>query len=148
MAADKVHPLEKEILKIEILPEFSEITRLMHLLRDFFCRRNFPISDTNEICLVLEELIANTVMHGYKNIAVQDREKICIEVECDKSNKVSMLFKDAGDPFDPTLPRPSRKEDTIGGWGLMLIKKTMDGFKYERNDNHNVLRLFKQYKQK
>jgi serine/threonine-protein kinase RsbW len=147
MTVDKVHSLEKEkILKMEILPEFSEITRLTHLLRDFFYKHGFPISHANEICLVIEELTVNTIMHGYKNIAVQDREKISIEVDCDAGKKVSILFKDAGISFDPTIPRPPREEGTIGGWGLMLIKKTMHDFRYERSGKYNILNLFKRYK--
>ncbi len=146
MADDKVHPLEeKRLLKIEILPEFSEITRLTHLLRDFFCERNFSVSHTNEICLVIEELTANTIMHGYKDVALQNREKISVEVECSEAKKVSILFKDAGVSFDPTLPRLSREEGTIGGWGLMLVKKLMHSFKYERSGKYNILKLSKKY---
>lgn len=148
MAGDKVPPLEegKKILKIEVLPEFSEVAILIRSLRDFFCKNNFPINHSNEICLVIEELAANTIMHGYKDVAVQDREKISIEVECNDKKKVSVLFKDSGIPFDPTLPRPSRQEDTIGGWGLMLVKNIMHSFKYERNGKYNILRLYKLYR--
>jgi len=148
MVDGKNCPLENKTLKLEILPEFSEIAKVTSLLRDFFHKHNFPTNYSNEICLVVEELAVNTIMHGYKNIAVQNREKISVEIECsNKKNKVSIIFRDTGIPFDPTLPRPARKEGTIGGWGLMLVKKIMHNFKYERSGKYNVLRLSKYYQE-
>ena len=149
MTDNKAHLLsnkEKSFLKLEIFAEFSEITRLTLSLRDFFCKHNFSLSHANEICLVIEELAINTIMHGYKNMPLRDREKICVQVGCDDEwKKVCILFKDAGVLFDPTLIQPLRKEDTIGGWGLMFVKKTMHNFKYERDGKHNILKLSKRY---
>jgi len=146
MSNSEVHSFKKEVLKIEILPEFSEISKVTSLLRDFFYKHNFSINHSNEICLVVEELTVNAIMHGYKDIAVQDREKISVEVECNEKNKVSIIFKDTGAPFDPTIPRPLRKEGTVGGWGLMLVKKIMHSFNYERSGKYNVLKLSKSYR--
>lgn len=147
MVTNKTYLLRKEktLLKIEVLPELSEIAGLIHSLKDFFCKHNFSLMQANEICLVIEEITANTIMHGYKDIKVQDREKISIEVECNEGNKVSILFKDSGIPFDPTLPRPPREKDRVGGWGLLLIKKIVYDLKYERCGKYNIVRFSKQY---
>jgi sigma-B regulation protein RsbU (phosphoserine phosphatase) len=66
----------------------------------------------------------------------QDDEKIFFEI------------RDSGIPFDPrTLKKPDIKEiirsERKGGFGVFLSRTFMDGFDYKRENNRNVLTIYK-----
>ena len=53
-----------------------------------------------------------------------------------------------GEPFDPLAKKEpdltlDAEERKIGGLGIFLVKKSMDGISYEYKDGHNILRIKK-----
>ena len=61
-------------------------------------------------------------------------------------NSVRLVFTDDGTPFDPLAKRDpdttlSAEERTVGGMGILIVKKTMSPVAYSRRCGHNVLTM-------
>ncbi len=61
---------------------------------------------------------------------------------------VVITFIDNGVPYDPlrkTDPDTtlSAEEREIGGLGIYMVKKSMDGVEYEYKDGQNILKIIK-----
>jgi len=96
--------------------------------------------------LILEELLANTVMHS----GADDGTEIRLSVSLIREG-VSIHFRDCGVAFNPVtdLPQDSRENDMddrpVGqlGWPLILSYCSITG--YERKDDQNRLSLLFRY---
>lgn len=101
-----------------------------------------PMSAKMALRLILEELLANTVMHG--NAAANSEIALYMAVTDDG---VDIRFRDYGVAFNPTmdLPQDSREHTQenrpVGrlGWPLILHYCSLD--KYERANGQNRLEL-------
>ncbi len=103
---------------------------------------------TNELNLVLEELVTNTISYGYTD----DKEHF-IEIDFnlkEKDNELEIKIMDDAVPFNP-LDRPApdvnkpAEERSIGGLGIHLVKNLTDNISYRREDNYNILTLSKTF---
>jgi anti-sigma regulatory factor (Ser/Thr protein kinase) len=56
-------------------------------------------------------------------------------------------LRDRGPEFDPTTtaerPFQADDDDAPGGWGIQLVRRSVDDIRYQRVANENVLRLTK-----
>ena len=93
-----------------------------------------------EIILVLEELVANAILHGGGSN---------VEVDLSKEwDELVVTIRDDGRPFDPTK---ARKVDICqpiesrcaGGLGIHLVKHYTDSFAYRRENDINIVTLTK-----
>ena len=53
-------------------------------------------------------------------------------------------LRDDGPEFDPTgvaMLDPEPGDETVGGWGLELVRRNVDDISYRREGGTNVLRL-------
>ncbi len=99
-----------------------------------------------QIDVAIDELFGNIAKYAYDQKT--GSATVQIEVE-DDPTAVVITFIDSGRPFDPlneveepdiTLSAEDRK---IGGLGVFLVKKTMDGVSYEYKDGKNILKIRK-----
>jgi anti-sigma regulatory factor (Ser/Thr protein kinase) len=97
--------------------------------------------------MILEEILINIVIHGYK---VEDENNIIkIESIFEKNPlKIIIKFIDKGIPFNPlSLKDPDITLDSddreIGGLGIFLVKENVDNISYEFKDNQNILTVEK-----
>lgn len=63
---------------------------------------------------------------------------------------VRLVFTDDGEPFDPLAHHDpdillSAGERTVGGLGILIVKKTMSPVTYKRRDNLNILTMGSDY---
>jgi anti-sigma regulatory factor (Ser/Thr protein kinase) len=93
-----------------------------------------------EMFLVAEEVLANTISYGYR-----DDETHRIEIELSFSEgRIRMEFRDDAVPFDPLsvpevdLDAPT-EERGIGGLGIHLVKALTDEASYRREGDVNIL---------
>ena len=61
---------------------------------------------------------------------------------------ISVTFTDQGIPFNPLEKKDpdttlSAAEREVGGLGIFLVKKTMDGMEYKREGNTNIVTIHK-----
>ncbi len=102
-----------------------------------------------EIDLILEELFANVVHHGFKDNREHD---IDISLSCD-DGILEIRMEDDGEPFDITAsPAPDTRcaldKRGIGGLGIHFVKHFIDDCKYYRKKNKNIIVLKKNMAEK
>ena len=113
-----------------------------------FIKRNLqvlPISEEDYYVIELSilEICINIIRYAYPENPGDIRMKTWKE-----GNRIFMEIRDDGIPFDP---RRSKKPDIQeimktgrkGGLGVFLTKKLMDGFDYRREDDQNILTMYK-----
>ncbi len=96
--------------------------------------------------LIVEEIFVNIVSYAYNHPSEGD-----ISISCSVEEhlmRVTLTFTDAGPEFDPlSIEDPDVKmkmEDrSVGGLGLFLVKKNVDGITYRRDNGRNVLLIEK-----
>jgi anti-sigma regulatory factor (Ser/Thr protein kinase) len=97
-----------------------------------------------DLKVVLDELIANTFMHG-----CGEQQDGWLKVSLERrDNCLSLIFEDNGEPFDPLQQESeeitgSLADRPIGGLGLLLVKSLTDVQQYHRAEDRNILVLCK-----
>jgi anti-sigma regulatory factor (Ser/Thr protein kinase) len=131
---------------LKIKCNFSELDKMRSFLKDSLEGLNVSDKDYFKIELALLEICVNIIRYAYP----QNNGDIMIKAWCDEG-KMFLEIRDNGVPFDPReLKAPDidesiRKEQT-GGLGVYLSRSLMDGFDYKREDNQNVLTIYKNIK--
>jgi serine/threonine-protein kinase RsbW len=103
---------------------------------------------THRLALAVEELTANIVQHGYAEQGLTGDLELSWELHDDR---LVVLLQDHGIPFDPTqhpsptaadLARPIEERE-IGGLGIYLALRGLDGFRYEHGPgvNRSILEM-------
>jgi len=123
--------------------DLSELDALLDQLQVLEQKWALSRKTLAEICLVLDELITNTIEHG-------DGDKgQPIDISLAKTGpKLTIKIVDAGLPFDPTvckspdtsLPLEQRR---CGGLGIFLARQFCDHWHYNRLNDKNTLTLQK-----
>jgi len=113
-----------------------------------FLKKNLAGLDLNEedlykVELSLVEMCSNIMRYAYPG----DKGEIVISA-WHKEGKFYLEVRDSGVPFDPRqVKRPTLEEmisrEQMGGLGIFLARKLMDGFLYRREDDQNVLVMYK-----
>ena len=130
--------------EITLRTDLSELTALAAFVERFAAAEALPADVAFQLNLVLEELVTNTVAHGYAAGAggsIRVRLERCGDV-------VEADLVDQGLAFDPrSLPPPPLDaplaERPIGGLGVYLVRQFVDELDYRREDGSNHLRLRK-----
>ena len=101
-----------------------------------------------QIRLCVEEIIVNIISYAYRP-DIGKAEVLC-EVNEDPLS-VSIQFMDSGTPFDPlayddvdTSGKTFIEQE--GGFGIYLVKQTMDDVKYSYENGKNILTIKKRLK--
>ncbi len=129
-------------LELHATPE--EVMRAVAALQQV-CRE-LRISDPVifALALALEECCSNIVNHALQRDARQT-----FRVTFSHTNNAMVIeLRDGGPEFDPTLvPVAETKEieddRRIGGWGMELVRRSVDEIRYRREGDENVLFLTK-----
>ncbi|MDH4258029.1 MAG: ATP-binding protein [Candidatus Aminicenantes bacterium] len=131
---------------LRIKSSLSELERMRDFLKS--CCRKIKISDKDyfKIELALLEVCVNIIRYAYP----QSNGEIMIRAWQDK-DRIYLEIRDQGVPFDPRELKPPDIDDLIknqrkGGLGVFLSRTLMDGFDYKRENNQNVLTIYKNLK--
>ncbi len=97
----------------------------------------FSGDEVQDIVLGLQETLSNVTRHAYAGAGGT------IDVTLrSRPGGFDARVRDRGPAFDPTTADaegPGRPRD--GGYGLMLVRRTMDRISYQRRGDENVVRL-------
>ena len=98
-----------------------------------------------EIRLAVEEIFINIISYAYRP-EIGKAEILCV-VE-DDPMVVIIQFMDSGQPFNPLDVEDADTSgaqfiEREGGFGIHLVKHTMDSVDYEFKDGKNILRIKK-----
>ena len=96
----------------------------------------------DDLCLVVDEVLANIMSHGYGKDANGSMNLVLSVVADDYSLEV----RDRAPAFNPLDAAPpdlgdDPDERAIGGLGMHLVRSLMSEITYERSGAENVLRL-------
>ena len=104
-----------------------------------------PMKTVMQISIAVEEIYVNIAHYAYHPYTGE------ATVRCQVGGdplQVNIQFLDSGRPFDP-LKKPdadttlSAEERGIGGLGILMVKKSMDGVDYAYEDGKNILTIRK-----
>jgi anti-sigma regulatory factor (Ser/Thr protein kinase) len=128
---------------LKVACELSEINKVRA-----FLKRNLQVLNVSEedfyiIELSLLEICINIIRYAYP-----EKKGVIFLKTWRESTKVYIEIRDDGIPFDP---RDTQKPDIHeivnsekkGGLGVFLTRKLMDGLSYKRENDQNVLTLYK-----
>ena len=112
---------------------------------DAFCARHGLEAETAfEVNLAVDELLTNTISYGYDDDG-EHRIELVLRLG---GGALVIEIADDGRAFDPLqAPAPdieaSLQYRAVGGLGIYLVCKTMNGVAYRRQDGRNVVTLTK-----
>ncbi|NGX60447.1 MAG: Serine/threonine-protein kinase BtrW [Chlamydiae bacterium] len=92
--------------------------------------------------IAMEEAIVNVIHHA-------KIEKVHLSVRHEPGRQIAFDLTDPGPPFNPLMhpeplkQKPLLEEQSLGGKGLLLIRKCTDALSYRREDDMNILTLVK-----
>lgn len=129
---------------ITLRSDAKNLSILLSRLGEFLEVHELPMTFRLHLELVLEELFINICNYAYS-----DEGDILIQWQIEEDpSRLIIRFADSGVQFNPlekegpdlTLGADERE---IGGLGLTLVKKNVDGIKYEYENNQNILTIEK-----
>lgn len=135
-----------EELEIKLNNKVSELERFSQALTEFGQRHGLAPKLVHDLNLALEEILTNIISYGYTDNRVHEiRVRLCMQPE-----EVRAEVEDDGKPFNPLKAREpdtaqSLQERTIGGLGIHLVRKLMDGLEYQRQEGKNLLLMKKTF---
>lgn len=103
-------------------------------------RENAADAHANDLKVVADEILANSIEYGYENNA---EGKISLHLHIDKQS-ITLRIQDDAAPFNPLacappdLDMPTESRET-GGMGVLLIRQLTDTQEYVYQDGHNIL---------
>ena len=101
------------------------------------------LKDVMLIRLACEEIIMNITSYAYP-----DDIDGYLDVDIQKTDRITIRFKDGGVPFNPLeREKPNTKLSWklrhVGGLGIYLVTKKMDAVSYAYENSRNVLSIEK-----
>ena len=102
--------------------------------------------DAYRLRLAVDELATNVIVHGYQESGIEGQLVVRTE-RIDEG--VVVTLEDTGPEFDPRALEMPEEDDltlsiderSVGGLGIFLAIKSVDGFSYERRGSTNVTTL-------
>ena len=104
-----------------------------------------PMKAQMQIDIAIDEIFSNIAYYAYKTEV--GNATVRVEV-CEEPLAVMITFIDQGMPYDPLQKKDpdtslSAEEREIGGLGIYMVKKSMDGINYEYKNGQNILTIKK-----
>lgn len=102
-----------------------------------------------KINVALDELLNNIASYAYP----QETGSVTVQMRYnEESETVSITLIDSGAAYNPLEKADpdvtlAAEERPIGGLGILMVKKKMDGMEYRRENNHNILTIHKRIRE-
>jgi serine/threonine-protein kinase RsbW len=135
-------------LSIVLASERREIPRLAEIAERFGEANHLSADDVLRIRLVLDEVAANIITHGYEDAGDTNRHQIHVRLSLDADDVLTIRVEDDAREYDPrNAPSPRfdqpLEERRRGGLGVHIVKAIMDTVDYRRERGRNILTLTK-----
>jgi len=131
----------EDSITVEAVPEALEA--VLGFLNEHLSCYECDQKVRNEIRLAVEEIFVNICSYAYAS-GTDEARIICRVVEEDYYLQIQ--FQDTGIPFDPLAKEEADTSgrqfvEQEGGFGIHLVKKTMDEVSYEHSNGMNILKV-------
>ena len=124
--------------EISVPARFSALPALIAHIEQQAQRAGIGLKCQQRMQLVIEELFANTIRHGYRK---ECEAPVHLQVTCTEK-QCRLRYSDNAPPFDllhaPTAPT---NPDQIGGAGLKLIRHLTNSIRVQNTAEGNSLEL-------
>jgi serine/threonine-protein kinase RsbW len=127
-------------VEIKLRNKVSELTKANQALTEFGMQHGLSDNVMHDLSLALGEILTNIISYGYTD---SGEHEITIRLSVE-SGEMRVDVEDDGRPFNP-LEAPEAdttkplEERTVGGLGVHLVRKLMDGLEYQRHEGKNLL---------
>ncbi len=134
---------DESAITIDAVEEAMDIVQ--NFIRDRLMSYGCDKKPILQIRLAVEEIFINIISYAYR----PDIGKAEIRCEVTESPmEVTIQFMDSGKPFDPLAKEEADTSGAMflerpGGFGIHLVKNTMDDVEYEYKDGKNILKIKK-----
>ncbi len=124
------------------IDQLEVVTSMINSFLDLY---DCPKRTKHQICVVIDELFSNIANYAY-DPAVGDVH-VAVRYLANPA-AIEITFTDFGQQFnpvqsvDPDISLPAEARDA-GGLGIMMVKKLMDGIRYEYKNEQNILTVKK-----
>jgi serine/threonine-protein kinase RsbW len=128
-------------MTLELHATPKEVMRAVEAFQEFAQAQQISEKTAFGLALALEECGSNIVNYALEHAAERKFRVTFGRV----GDEIFIELLDHGPEFDPTAWTASgtASEDAIGGWGIGLVRRHVDEFRYERKAGENILRLSK-----
>lgn len=128
---------------LQVRSDLRELDRIRQFLRRGLRNLELSEEDVYKVELSLVEMCTNIMRYAYPG----SNGEIYIR-SWHEDARLYLEVRDDGIAFDPrTVKKPTMREmlsgARMGGLGIFLARRLMDGFDYRREDNQNVLTMYK-----
>jgi anti-sigma regulatory factor (Ser/Thr protein kinase) len=128
---------------LNVVSDLAELNKIRAFLKENLSIPSISENDYYTIELSMLEICVNIIRYAYPN----HRGEIHLKTWKD-NNKFYLEISDDGIPFDPRQAEEPDLEKMIsngqkGGFGIFLARKLMDGFDYKRENDQNILTIYK-----
>ena len=142
----------KEILQCEAIIENLDEVRdfVEEKLAELACNPKLQL----QLLIATEEIFVNIAHYAYAKLdengqPIQGTGSGPMTLVFEEENsQVTLTFEDEGTPFNPLEKTDpditlSAEDRTIGGLGILMVKKSMDEVSYEYKDGKNIFKIMK-----
>jgi anti-sigma regulatory factor (Ser/Thr protein kinase) len=128
-------------MELHATPE--EVMRAVEALQEFARSLGATEQTVFALALALEECGSNIVNH-----ALQRDAELKFQVTFQHADdEIHIELRDGGPQFDPTAAAgrtaPAQDDGPPGGWGIQLVRRSVDEIHYRREAGENILHLTK-----
>lgn len=133
--------------ELTILASVENLEQVLAFVDAELEKMGSPPKAQMQIDVAVEELFVNIAHYAY----APETGSATIRVQPDEEkHSIAITFIDSGIPYNPLAkPDPdvtlSAEERQIGGLGIFMVKKSMDGMRYEYRNGQNVLAIEKAF---
>ena len=127
--------------------DLSEVAALADAVAAWAEQLRIPQAATSAMTLMLEELVTNSIRHGYAEGGAGS--SIDVRLETDGEALVASV-SDSAPPFNPLdLPAADTAsaidERAVGGLGVHRVRRLAHSMDYRRVDGRNVVRVVRRF---
>jgi len=130
---------------LSIKADKKNLKKVRNFLGEVFAKLQVSAIEANQLILVVDEILANLIIHSSKNNPKKDIDLTLTE----ESGEITFEIYDYNSPyFDLTQHQDTNLQELVkqkrkGGMGLTLVKNIMDEVEVYYEDNTNIWRLQK-----
>ena len=133
-----------DVLEISLVNDLRNIAVAAENIDAFCARHGLAEEIAFEVNLAVNELLTNTISHGYDDDG-EHRIELALRLE---GGALTIEITDDGRAFDPLQAvepdlGASLQDRARGGLGIYLVRRTMDSVAYRRQEERNVVTLTK-----
>ena len=124
----------------------DDLARVQEEIQAFYAAHHVPAEPLHDVRTALDEVLSNIIRHGYSAAEGEIAVKASVSAE-----KLLLEVRDRARPFNPLeSPEPDLRIDfadrSVGGLGIYIVRRLMDGVEYTYESGENRLRLERRIK--